>query len=350
MQKKSLFLGALIGLLVLVVSATAASAALTMDATSVSSDGALTASGAAASDITIGSAAHTGTIFLGLSTAGDTVSIANAVNAAAQVVNIANGASAADTTVNIMSGVGTAGAGVLAIGNNTRVTTIGLGNIAPAAARTFTIAGGNSAVDDTVNILTGAPSLGTQTFSVFSGVATGGTQTLNLMTGTGGTKSINIGTGAVANTITIGNTTASTKITLNAGGAAAGNGVRNAGTRQIHANKSVAPVDCADAACNPTVTQILDASIFIAAASADRAFTLPTAQGAAGLVQGLPGTPAVGDIFTFVISNSGASTVTVTAGTGSTVAGNAVVGAGATKVVTCRVTAVTGDAETITCY
>ena len=77
------------------------------------------------------------------------------MNAGAQIVNIANGATAANSTVNILSGVGTIGAGSLLMADNTRVTTIDLGNIAPAAARTTTIAGGNSTVVDLINLGTG---------------------------------------------------------------------------------------------------------------------------------------------------------------------------------------------------
>lgn len=135
---------------------------------------------------------------------GNTISMGNGINTSAQTINIANGASGADTTLNIMSGVGTAGAGVLAIGNNTRVTTIGLGNIAPAATRTTTIAGGDSAQDDTVNILNGAPSAGTQTVSVLSGNASGGTQVLNLGNGNRATA-VNVGNGTGGNTILIAN-------------------------------------------------------------------------------------------------------------------------------------------------
>lgn len=147
------------------------------------------------------------------------VSMGNGANTVAQTVSIANGASAANSTVDILSGVGTAGAGVLNLANNTRVTTVDIGDIAPAAARTFNIAGGDSAQDDTVNVLTGAPSANTQKFNLLSGVATGGaqevnilsgaststSQTLNIMSGAGSaTKTINMATGAAAATLNIG--------------------------------------------------------------------------------------------------------------------------------------------------
>lgn len=171
-------------------------------------------------DIQIGSVAHTGALYLGVSTAGDTVNVASAINTGAQMVNIANGASGANSTVNILSGVGTAGAGVLALGNNTRVTTIGLGNIAPAAARTITIAGGNSAQNDTVNILDGNPSANAQTVSILSGTPTGGTQVLNLGNQTTHAIGINIGSGTGAATVAIANGAAANTVNIATGAAA----------------------------------------------------------------------------------------------------------------------------------
>ena len=178
--------------------------------------------------VTIGGTAQTGNFILAPSTAagtvalangngakainigngvsGNTISIGNGINTSAQIVNIANGASGANSTVNILSGIGTAGAAVLLLGNNTRATTIDLGNIAPAAARVISIAGGNSAQNDTVTIFGGAPSANTQTFNLFSGVATGGTQVANICTGASA-HAINVGTGAaVVNTIAVGGT------------------------------------------------------------------------------------------------------------------------------------------------
>lgn len=166
--------------------------------------GDMTLTGAATTAITLGQANQTETITLGNSTAGNTVSINSGVNTGAQVVSIANGATAANSTVNVLSGVGTAGAGVLNLANNTRVTTVDICDIAPAAARTVTICGGDSAQNDTVDIIPDAPSAGTQTVNVLSGTATGGTQALNLGTGaTGVTSTI----GAAAGTVNIDGTT-----------------------------------------------------------------------------------------------------------------------------------------------
>lgn len=132
---------------------------------------------------------------------GNTVIMMGGINTSAQIMTLANGATAADSTVNILSGVGTAGAGVLNMANNPRVTTVDIGDVAPAAARTFTIAGGDQAQDDTVNILAGAPSAGTQTFNLLSGTATGGTAAVNIATGGGAAKAVSIGTTAASSTI-----------------------------------------------------------------------------------------------------------------------------------------------------
>jgi hypothetical protein len=182
--------------------------------------------GAVTTAITIGDVLQTGLITLGLSTAGQDIDIGSGVNASAQVIDIGNGASAANSTVNILSGIGTAGAGTLAMGNNTRVTVAGMCDIAPAASRTVTVGGGTvvvAAVTDTIdigpdgattnansvktvnvntggvtlgqvltNIASGAVTSGTHTTSIASGNRAAGTMLVNLLTGTG-TKSMAAG-------------------------------------------------------------------------------------------------------------------------------------------------------------
>lgn len=173
----------------------------------VAGTGNFTLTGAAATTYTVGTAAGTGDLTLGLSTAGQDINVGSGINAGAQVISIANGASAADTTVNIMSGIGTAGAGVLALGNNTRVTTVGIADIAPAAARTVTVCGGDSAQNDTLSIMSDNPSANAQTVTVLGGIPTGGTQVLNLLTQTGQAGTVNVATGAaMANAINVGGT------------------------------------------------------------------------------------------------------------------------------------------------
>ncbi len=180
--------------------------------------------GATTAEIFLGTTTQTGTITIGQSTAGENIDIGSGINVGAQVITIGNGDSGANSTVDILSGAGTAGAGVLALGNNARVTTIGMGNVAPAAARVITIAGGNQAQNDTVTILGGAASAGTQTFNLFNGNSAGATQNVNIGTGTGAVG-INIGTGATgvktiaiggtaANVITIANTQTAGSLTI----------------------------------------------------------------------------------------------------------------------------------------
>lgn len=150
---------------------------------------------APAGGIQIGINTQTGSITVGNSTAGNNVFINSGVNAGPQEVHIADGATGANSLVSILSGAGTAGAGSLLMADNTRVTTVDLGNVAPAAARTTTIAGGNSAQNDTVNILNGAPSANTQTFNLMCGTATGGTQAVNIANGVGGALTLSMANG-----------------------------------------------------------------------------------------------------------------------------------------------------------
>jgi hypothetical protein len=164
--------------------------------------------GSATATMIIGSASQTGAITLGNSTAGQTINIGTGVNTDANTVNIATGASGANSDVNILTGVGTAGAATLKMANNTRVTTIELGNVAPAAARTTTIIAGAGAQNETLNIMSGAMTAGTHAVNILTGNSSGGTETFNLCSGTGA-AAINIGTGATGvKTIAIGGTAA----------------------------------------------------------------------------------------------------------------------------------------------
>jgi hypothetical protein len=131
-------------------------------------------------------------------------------------------------------------------------------------------------------------------------------------------------------------------------GASNGAGVRNGASRNITGNKPTAPVDIAGG-ITATVTQLLEAGIFLCSASAT--LTLPTAQGATGIVQALPGVPAVGDIVEFTQVVAAAQTATLAVGAGSTLAGIATTAAAATgRIWKGRVTSVAAGAETITWY
>lgn len=92
--------------------------------------------------------------------------------------------------------------GNISLANTAAVTSIAIGNIAPSAARTTTMLGGNSAQNDTFNIFPGAPSANQQTYSVFGGAPSGGTQAVGFFTGnaTGGAQSFSLLTGTRAGT------------------------------------------------------------------------------------------------------------------------------------------------------
>ena len=145
------------------------------------------------------------------SVSGVTLNIAGAANTSANSINIANGATAANTTVSILSGVGTAGAGTLNLGNNTRVTQIDIGNIAAAAARTINLGTGSNTVGiDTINIGTGNTTVaGGKTIHIGDGTPTGS-----------GTNLITIGTTANASSTTVQGGTGAGAITLSAAGSA----------------------------------------------------------------------------------------------------------------------------------
>jgi hypothetical protein len=172
-------------------------------------------------------------------------------------------------------------------------------------------------------------------------------------------KSINLGTDAsVSNSIDIGGASSTTIIgsvrnTIGIAGAAKGDGIRF-GNARMTINKPGTPSINLDAAYNPTVTEILETGIFGFNTSANRTFTIPTASGVNGLVQALPGTPAVGDVFTFVIYNTsiGTSAVVLAGAAGVTIVNNNTIRNDRTdtRIVICRVTSVVANAETISVY
>lgn len=171
-------------------------------------------------------------------------------------------------------------------------------------------------------------------------------QTVNMFNNATPANTISIG--GAASSLTIG----SRENTIGVPYVANGDGIRF-GTNRITMNYPIAPTTGLLANTVATVAQILDAGyIGFGVLAANRTLTLPTAQGAAGLVQNLPGTPAVGDVFTFMVAN-GATTVTrlvtLVAGAGITLNTHAVAGR-TSKVFFCRVTSVTPGAETITVY
>jgi len=316
--------------------------------------------------LTLGSATATGIISLGLGTgtnsinigsanpssATQTINIGNgaavtsggvAVNIASGIpgtgttntVTIANGATVGNTSVSILSGTGTNGTGTLSLGNNTRVTTIDLGNIVPVAARTTTIAAGNSGVIDLINIGTGNASVaGGKTIHIGDGTPTGtnlitigssaavastttiqggnGTTAINLTPNTAG--GIVIGASSGTGDITLGSSTATENVYI-------GNGVNAAAqTVNILSGVGTAGTGVLSMANNTRVTTIDLGNIAPAAA---RTVTI------AG------GNSAVADVVnigTGLVAGVGSKTVNITTGASTTGINTVNIGTGATTV------------------
>jgi len=118
---------------------------------------------------------------IGASTTTGSISIGGS----AQTGNLSIGSSSATNTVNIGYGAGTT---TINLGTGIAGNSINIGTGANTTSQSINIASGNSAANSTVNI--------------FNGTATSGTQTVNLMTGSGGTKLVNIGASGVTTGIT----------------------------------------------------------------------------------------------------------------------------------------------------
>jgi len=282
-------------------------------------------SSSAAQTVNVGTGAGASTVNIANGLAGNTIALGNGANTSAQTINIGAGANAANNTINIGSGTNTAGVIAVKIGSNANL------------ANTTTIQGGNG---------TGAITLTPQTAGTIIVGATAGTgaitvgsssaaQTVNVGTGAG-VSTVNIATGAGGNTVSIGGT-----------GTTNGNGVRLGNGRITNAKPTLAV--SAAASITPSVTQVLDASIFLLTGNTNKTITMPSAQGATGLVQALP-SATVGDVFKFLISYTGTGNITLVAGTGVTISGPAAVTGPISRVVYCQVTSVTSGSETISCY
>jgi len=269
----------------------------------------------------------TGTITIG-GTGLQTGAIGIGTGTGAQTLNLATGG----TGIKSINMGGTA-ANVIGIGNTQTAGSINLGTAMTTG--TITIGG--------TGLQTGAIGIGTGT----------GAQTLNFGTGGTGIKTINIGTNATpVNAIQIGGAASTTtigsrKTTIGIAGVTNGTGVR-LGNGRVTINKPVAPTVNLNANTTATVSQILDAGIIgFASGNFARNLRFPTASGASGLVQALPGTPAVGDVFTFLVFNTGTGLITLLAGTGVIIINPTV---SRSRVVHCRVTSVTANAESISVY
>jgi hypothetical protein len=178
-----------------------------------------------------------------------------------------------------------------------------------------------------------------------SGSGTGANTNNHVMIATGGASLVQLGD-ASATPITVTTGTSATTITSTA--ATAGAGVRIGATRYSY-NKSVAPVDIA-AGATATVTQMLDGGIFTST-NAGATLTMPSAAGASGWVQNLPGTPAVGDqVQLFLFSNNVAPALVIAASGDATTSVFGLTDGSTDVHIVCRVTSITHNSETATCY
>jgi hypothetical protein len=274
------------------VSAGSAQAALTLGATSVTSDAVMTIDGAAASANTLFSATTTGTITVGAGLTTGTYTVGNAVQTGAVVIN----------------GAVTGGANSLFANSTTSNISVG----SALTTGTYTVGGTTT---------TGAVTIGR-----YSGASA---------------SSISIGSGATtgAETITLGNGatgSGSAVITIGSNVTTAGNGNRFQGVNVVkHATTAVA----VSASATATATQLLNAGIF----SVSGTTSTITTDTAANIALAMPGGAATaGDTFSFVVSNGGSGSVTIAGGTGVSLGGSflasATIGTATSRVVFCQFT------------
>lgn len=165
---------------------------------------------------------------------------------------VSSQAAATAISLNASDGAGgvtiAAGTGGLLFGNQADCTTIDVGDIAPTASRTITIAGGTvvtASVTDLVDIApdgattnadsikqvdinTGTVAIGQSLTNIATGAITSGTHTVGIQTGNAaaGTVTLNVSTGTGTKTINVGNADAGT--TMNIDGVVAINNNVNA--------------------------------------------------------------------------------------------------------------------------
>lgn len=127
--------------------------------------------------------------------------------------------------------------------------------------------------------------------------------------------------------------------------------------RIVDAEKPFLALDCAGAGISVSVSNLLDRGLFTCGTAQN--VTMPTAAGASGIVQGLPGNGTstllggpllVGAQFHFWIVSTAAATVTLVAGAGVTFPAGSITVNNTSRQVLCVVTSVTASSETISCY
>jgi hypothetical protein len=180
---------------------TAALAALTYGATTVTTDGVYTLDGVAASVYTVGGSTTTGTITIGGTAQTGAIAIGDTASSTVSEISIGGG-DGIKTAINIGDGtganginIGGTGANTIAIGNTQTGGSVSIG--AAMTGGTITI-GGTGLQVGTIGIGTGT-----------------GAQGINLGTGGTGAKTIAIG-GTAANVITLGNTQTGGSVSIGA--------------------------------------------------------------------------------------------------------------------------------------
>ncbi len=157
---------------------------------------------------TLGALTVVGNTLINNSGGGTTTIGGTAAGAIGIVVGSAGNFTLSTSTAGATMAIGSATqTGAITVGASTAGQTI---NISSAA----TIAGTN-----VVNVLAGATPGASQTFNLMTGIGTAGTYAVNVLTGasTGTTQTLSLATGAAATTISIGNITGSTGMTLSVG-------------------------------------------------------------------------------------------------------------------------------------
>jgi hypothetical protein len=126
-------------------------------------------------------------------------------------------------------------------------------------------------------------------------------------------------------------------------------GFQNSTLREIERRTS-APPDCGGATLNLSVAQFLESHIFTCGTA--QTINFPTWQGSSGIVQSLPGVPHVGDVVSVIGAATAANALTLGFGTGGTNGnpGHTTIPGNSTQTITCRLTSVTANSETATCY
>jgi hypothetical protein len=305
--------------------------------------GAITLTPQTTGTIIIGAAAGIGSITLGSSTgAGQTVNIGSGNTTGTDVINIGTGTAATSKTIN----VATQAASTINVATGAFASTLTIGNTTGATALNQLVGTGNYSLDGVAasNYTIGAS---TTTGNItIGGTAQSGTITLGSSTAV---NTMNIGTGTGNTTVNIA-TSGGNTVNVGGAGTTAGNGVR-VGNARFSTNKPTAAVTNGNSNFTATVTQVFEAGVFVLTPTSNgKTFTFPTAQGAGGLVQNMPGVTQVGDIYQFVIINNGFNTLTMVAGAGGTMAGNTSIAASESRVIWMRVTSVTANSETISFY